>query len=321
MTSSRAKDPDSTSEWAATKERGSSTLLGIVVWCIHKLGVVPLRPLVVPIALYYCIFDGRARRASQAYLLRVGVYDENDGRRARLIHTYRHFRSFAEVILDRLAIWGGSHDDFAITIHGKRTVLDLVEKNRGGFMVSAHLGSFDVMRVIAREADIPVNVLIFTANAPQINAAFAALDPRARVRLIEVDPQSTFFPSTVLEIRRRIEAGEFVATMGDRAQPGTRSRVAEVDFLGGRARFPESIFLLAMIIGAPVLLAAALRTGSQSYEVFFETLADGQKVARNERQEHVDEQLQAFAHRLEFLCRKAPHQWFNFYDFWRPAER
>ena len=290
----------------------------MVVWCIRKLGAAPLRPLVIPIALYYCLFDARARRASQAYLLRVGAYREGDGRRTRLMHTYRHFRSFAEVILDRLAIWGGSQDEFEITIHEKRTVLDLVEKNRGGFMVSAHLGSFDVMRVIAREADIPVNVLIFTANAPQINAAFAALDPRARVRLIEVDPQSTFSPSMVLEIRRRIEAGEFVATMGDRTPPETRGRVAQVDFLGGRADFPESVFLLAMVIGAPVLLAAALRSGPKRYDMFFETLSDGQKIPRNERQKHVDLQLQTFAQRLEFLCRKAPYQWFNFYDFWGP---
>ena len=70
-----------------------------------------------------------------------------------------------------------------------------------------------------------------------------------------------------------------------------------------------------------MLLTLALRTGPRRYEVFIETLSEGTpKVSPSERKRVLEEQLQAFAHRLEDFCRQAPHQWFNFYDFWKLPE-
>lgn len=309
-------------EWAATNERGSSTLLAVVVWCIRKLGTGPIRLLVVPVALYYTVFDGRARRASRRYLIRVGLCDENAGFLDRLVHTYRHFRSFAEMILDRLILWGGDPDEIGVTIRGPENVLDLLAQQRGAFMVGAHLGNFDVLRIIAREADIPVNALMYTANAEQINSAFEMLDPTARVRILDVTPGSVASANITLNIRQRIAEGEFVASTVDRFHPGDGSQEVEVDFLGERARFPKGVFRLAMILRAPVLLTVALRTGPGRYEIFFETLSDGSsEIDRNERRKVLDEQVQHFAARLEHYCRRAPYQWFNFYDFWHRGER
>ena len=43
------------------------------------------------------------------------------GRRGRVtwLDSYRHFYSFSENILDRLALWSGAYDDFEITVHGR----------------------------------------------------------------------------------------------------------------------------------------------------------------------------------------------------------
>ena len=189
-------------------------------------------------------------------------------------------------------------------------------------MVGAHIGNFDVLRVIARDADIPVNVLMYTANAAQINSAFEALDPTSRVRILDVTPGSVASADITLNIRRRIAEGEFVATMGDRFSPGDGSQEVEVDFLGERARFPKGVFRLAMILRAPILLTVALRTGLGHYEIFFETLSDGSpEVDRSKRREVLEEQIQHFSTRLEHYCRRAPYQWFNFYDFWQRGDR
>ncbi len=294
----------------------------MVVWCIRKLGARPIRFLVIPVALYYTIFDVRARRASAQYLARVGRCPENAGLLNRLAHTYRHFRSFAEMVLDRLILWGGDPDEIGVTIRGPENVLNLLSQQQGAFMVGAHIGNFDVLRVIARDADIPVNVLMYTANAEQINSAFETLDPTARVRILDVTPGAVASASITLDIRRRIAEGEFVASMGDRFIPGSGNQEAEVDFLGERARFPQGVFRLAMVLQAPILLTVALRTGPGRYEIFFETLSDGSSQPdRKERQTVLDEQVQHFATRLEHFCRHAPYQWFNFYDFWHRGEQ
>jgi len=318
----RQKTKKTTPEWARTRERGSSLLLGVVVWCIRKLGSAPIRPLVLPIALYYCLFDSYARRASEDYLVRVGTCKPDDGFIARRVHTYRHFHAFAEVILERLALWSGAYDDFDITLHGHEHVLDLIKKGRSGFMVGAHLGSFDILRVLAQKDDIPVNVLMFSANAELINTAIESLAPDARIRIIDIDVSATTSASMALHIRECIESGEFVATMADRVDPGGRGRITEVDFFGGRVPLSQGPFLLAMILGVPVILTLALRTGPRRYEIFFENIGRGtEKVTGRKRRDLIDAQLQTFANHLEGFCKQAPLQWFNFYDFWNPTRK
>jgi predicted LPLAT superfamily acyltransferase len=231
----------------------------------------------------------------------------------RLRDTYRHLYSFAEVLLDRISLWFGSIDEFEVEIHGREHLATLFESKSCAFLVGAHIGSSDVLRVVAREADVPVNVVMYSANAERINDAFEALDPESNLRVINFDPFST---KAGFEVRSCIERGEFVAVLGDRVRPGAKSRVAYANFLGERAAFPQGPFLLPMVIRIPVILTIAIRTGPRAYDVYFEPLADSQPVPAGRREEVIQERVERFAARLEHYCKLVPLQWFNFYDFW-----
>jgi predicted LPLAT superfamily acyltransferase len=300
------------SEWDARKERGSRLALRFLVWGIRAIGYRRLRLLLAPIAVYYWVFATSARRASQAYLAKIATL-QGRCESPTLRETYRHIYSFAEVILDRLSLWSGSIDDFEIEIRGRDYLEKVLESKRGAFLVGAHIGSFDVLRVVAREADIPVNVVMYSENAERINDAFETLDPECNVRVINADPTSV---KAGFEVRTCIERGEFVAMAGDRILPGMRSRVAYANFLGQRAGFPKSPFLLPLVLRVPVILTIAIRTGPRAYDVYFEPLADEQALPSRHREEIVQERVERFAALLERHCMKAPLQWFNFYDFW-----
>ncbi len=303
--------------WASTSERGSRRALRFLLWCFRRFGDVPIRPLLAPIALYYCLFAVEGRRASRAYLARLHRYLGREGWHRSLRDTYRHFRSFADVILDRFSFWTGAYDEFEVVIHGREHMEGHIEGGTGAVLIGAHLGSFDVLRVISRDAGIRVNVLMFTAHAQKINEIFQILDPDCNVRVIEVDPGSV---RATFEIRRCVERGEFVAVLGDRVPAGGRNRVAYASFLGERAPFPQGPFLLAMLLGLPVILTLALRTGPRGYDIFLETLAEAGAVPKKDREKVIEERIQAFAARLEHYCAQAPYQWFNFHDFWSEAE-
>ena len=58
------------------------------------------------------------------------------------------------------------------------------------------------LRVLARDAKVRVNVVMFTANAQRINETFKELDPQCDMRVIEVDPSSV---RSAFEIRRCVE--------------------------------------------------------------------------------------------------------------------
>jgi predicted LPLAT superfamily acyltransferase len=312
-----SSNADSGHEWVSARERGSRFALGFLVWCIRRVGRAPLRLLLAPIATYYCLFARGARHASQAYLARIDRAQGGAGEPPGLRATYRHLYSFAEAILDRFALWAGAPDCFEAVLHGREHMEHYVEGRRSAILVGAHLGSFDVLRVIAREAKIPVNVLMYTENAQRINETFQALDPDCNVRVIEIDPTSM---RTAFEVRRCVERGEFVAVLADRVHPGGRDRIAHANFLGDPAPFPEGPFLLAMVLRLPVVLTIALKTGPRTYEVFLESLAEGDPVPAQDRAKVLRERIENFAARLEHYCMRAPQQWYNFYDFWADVE-
>lgn len=304
--------------WANVSERGSDLGLRFAVWSIRRLGEAPVKLLLGPIALYYCAFAPVARRASRLYLEQLDRFRGNPVRRVGLRDFYRHIYSFADVLLDRFAIWSGNSERFDIQLHGREHMLRVINEQRGGFLIGAHLGSFEILRLIAREADIPVNVIMYTGNAEKVNAALEALDPECKVRVIDIDPASA---RTAFDIRSCVSRGEFVAILADRVTVGGRTaRISQANFLGRPAGFSQGPFLVAMALRLPMIFTVALKTGPYSYDVFFETLATGEPVRAVDRARVVQQRIELFASRLEEYCQRAPLQWFNFYDFWADAK-
>ena len=142
----RESKRSSGSSWDARQERGSRLALRFVVWAIRSLGYYRLRVLLAPISVYYCLFAGPARRASREYLAKIAVA-QGRPRRIGLRDIYRHIYTFAEVILDRVSLWCESLEGFHVEIHGREHMESLVENRSGAFLIGAHIGSFDVLRV------------------------------------------------------------------------------------------------------------------------------------------------------------------------------
>jgi len=298
--------------WSSAQERGSALALRFIVGCVRIIGSGPLVVLLAPIAFYFVIFARESTSASRAYLRRIRRLRSESGEPGFLA-VFRHYYNFAAAILDRVALWSSAIDGFDIEIHGREHMEPAIEARSGAILVGAHIGSFDVLRVIAREADIPINVLMYSVNAERINDAFKRLDPDSTVRIIDLDQTSM---NTGLEIRRCIERGEFVAVLGDRMRPGSRDRVSYASFLGESAAFPQGPFLMAHLLQMPVVLTIALRRGPRCYDIYLETIADGARISPRERPAVIQKQIELYASRLEHYCLKAPLQWFNFYDFW-----
>jgi len=313
---SETSPPRGRSRWDDRRERGSRVALRLAVWGIRKIGHERLRILLTPIATYYFLFDGSARRASRDYLSRLSKL-QGDREPRKVGDVYRHIYSFAEVILDRLSLWSGSIDEFEIAIHGRKHLETLFESGEGALLMGAHLGNFDLLRLVAREASVPVNVVMYSANAERINAAFEVLDPGCNIRVINFDPRSV---NTVFEIRSCLARGEFVAVLADRSPPDAGRRVAHASFLGDRAPFPKGPSLLPILLRVPAILTIAIRTGPRTYEVYFEPLSDDEPITAKNRTRVVQDRVELFASRLEHYCKKAPLQWFNFYDFWSEVD-
>lgn len=307
--------------WTTVAERGSVFGMRITIWVFRVFGPRVSAWFVLPIVGYFFVSDARGRRASRRYLARVYAAP---GGAAALGHapgardSFRHYRQFALTILDRVAFALGRGRDFTIALEGAEHIDDVRASGRGAVLVGAHLGNFDALRALAHRSGVVVNVAMFTRHAARINRLLRELDPTIDVRVLHLDPAA---PDLALRLRACVDRGEFVAILGDRVGQGVRARVVRVPFFGVDAPFPQGPFLLAGVLGCPVLFIVGLRGGPARYDVFIEPLAGAVPIAPPLRTEHIRDLVATYARRLEAFCLRAPYQWFNFYDFWGEEKR
>lgn len=303
-----AKASAGDAEWMHRPEKG--TVLGIkalLLFCRifgRRGGIVLLRVIV----FYYAIFAGAARRAAQDYLRRLG-------QPAGFWGAYRNILYFAICALDRVFLVRGEVDRFVVTQNGMHHLERLRSAGRGAILLGAHLGSFEAMRAYGKHESLAINILAYFHNARMINTFLETVGADFRGRVIEIDPRDS---SYIFKVQAAIERGELVAVLGDRV--GVNEKTATAQFLGAPARFPTGPYTLAAILRCPIYLTFGLYNGANRYDLYCEPLCEQLELPRGAREAAIAAHVQRYADRLEHYCRLAPHDWFNFYDFWRAPQ-
>ena len=292
--------------WTARRERGSRSAVHLLVMIARVLGRPVARLILHPVVGYFLLTAPAARKASRDYLRRVLA------RKPRWRDLYRHMYCFAAATLDRVYMFDQTSSALQISKHNYRVIEDFRAGGRGAILLVAHLGSFELLRSVGDDsAGIRLRVLMDQASGAKANAAFSASQPELFRHVIDTSESDV---DRVLKVKAALDRGELVGLMADRCQPGERT--TNCHFLGDPAPFPLSPWLLAGLTKAPVILAFGLYRGKNRYEMHFEQFSDRLTLARAQRQAQAQAYAQAYAHRLEHYARKAPYNWFNFYDFW-----
>lgn len=308
----RARTSD---KWRSAPERGSMWWLHVIAWIYRQFGRRVCLAILHVVAFYFVVFAGAARRASRDYQETLWAIPR--GRAAldappSFRSVWRHIHEFSINIFDRLVAWSGDIGEIDFEHRGSDILLELAKRGGGGLLIGAHQGSFDMMRLLADQQEITVNVLMFTQHATRINAFFEQLDPNSRVRVLEIQPGSL---KTAFAVRECIARGEFVGILGDRIPPGARDRPAYVEFLGRRTAFSLSPFVLASVLGCPVVHTQCIRVSDRAYESSATVLSDfvDSKLPRRQK---ADALLRLYVAQIEATCYRSPYQWFNFFDYW-----
>ena len=294
-------------DWKQRPEGGGWVALWMIRAIARSGGRSVARLLLYPITAYFLIVRGPERGASLDYLTRALP------RPPGLIDLARHVHTFASTILDRVFLLSGQVQRFQINISGLAEVHTLLDQGKGLLMFGSHLGSFEVMRVLARQRpDIQVRVVLDRAHNAAVTQLLEALNPEIARTVIDAGQDG---PSIVLAIKQATAEGALVAMLVDRARPGEPWIAAPL--LGAQAPFPVAPWLIAAALKVPVALAFGLYRGGNRYDLAFEVFSQGLTVERHNRRQRLAELVAAYAQRLEHHMRSAPYNWFNFYDFWR----
>ena len=293
-----------TARWTHQSERGSRPLVLLIGWISLNIGHWAARLLLYPITAYFFLTAREQRRASRQFLTRAL------GRKARWWHVARHFHCFSGTILDRVYLVAGDHRRFELQMHGVDVALEHVATGRGHILLGAHLGSFEVMRMLAMINDrVTVKVLMHEDHNATITKLIYSLNPHFSESIIPVGGIDA-----LLQVKECLERGELVGILGDRV--AENDKTVQCRFFEREATFPSGPVLLASMLKAPVLLFFGLYLGNNRYALHFELFADEIEIGRYSRAEDIQQWAQRYAERLEHYARLAPYNWFNFYDFW-----
>lgn len=305
----------SAAHWADIGE--NTSVAGIRFLCaVHALaGRWPFRLCLYPVVLVYWLTSPLARHASQDYLHRLHAHARVFTRRPGWFQSLRHFAAFAETLLDKLLVSAGRYPVGQVRLE-HAAVLDAVQAGRGGLIVTAHMGCLELCQALAgRVSGFRITILVHTAHAVRINRMFHRLGSMPGVELMQV---TDLGPGAAAELARRVEAGQFVAIVGDRV-PLRGGRSLSASFLGAPARFPIGAWVLASVLACPVFTLSCLHQ-SGGYVVRLQSLAERVVLPRGARDAALAGYVAGFVAWLEAQVLASPYDWFNFFDFWHQVD-
>jgi predicted LPLAT superfamily acyltransferase len=301
--------------WAALEETGVSWGMKTLLLIYRLLGRTAFRLCLHPVVGYYFLANAPARQASQQYLSKLGAYFPELGLDGRLWHSYRHFIAFGETLLDKLVVWLEGIDPTQVEFHNRQLPADLIAQGQGALLLGGHLGNLQICQALAQwHGMVRLNILVHTKHTEKFNRLLSKVTRAGAIELIQVTELN---PAIAIRLNEKIQQGEFLVMVGDRIPVNGRGRTVQAQFLGAPAEFPQGPYWLASILRCPVYTLFSYPQGGR-YHIYTEPFAESIRLPRREpeKTQALAAWAQAYAERLEWHCRQAPLQWFNFYAFW-----
>lgn len=223
------------------------------------------------------------------------------------------FFNFGFGIVDRMSAWQGHVNKFKMTKINNQPFIDLNESNQGAVIMVSHLGNFEVSRMASgANKNAVFNVFMHTKNAQKITAAIKKFNPGYAANFIQGDALTM---ELAIELKEKVEAGEFVVIGGDRVPVKNEKAVVAADFLGRSAKFPIGPYVLAKVLKCPLLAIFCIKTAG-GYQVTFNSIADKVNFNKQNRDEVFKTLVAKYIESIEQQLKQAPLQWYNFHDFW-----
>jgi KDO2-lipid IV(A) lauroyltransferase len=223
----------------------------------------------------------RARRTLEDNLGRVSPRLSAAERRHIARQAFEHF-ALSIVEFSRLGRLPQDHLSRCVAVRGRRHLEAAGRGGRGVIVLSAHAGNWEWGAAWMASSGIRLHVVSRAHAHPWVERLFVRRRAERGVRTI---PGRPVWASAAPLLRQ----GEWVALMGDRPAPGSRTAVC------------AWAAALARRTGAVVLPAVILRTGRDRYAVHFAAPLDPAACAGR-----------GFPDKLQSMLRRAPAQWLAF---------
>lgn len=291
-------------EWEG-KSRG--TLLGykIYIFFLRNLGISAAYFLLRFVIFYYVLFSPKSNRDIYTYFRKRLGYSKYKS----VLSIYGSYYTFGKTLTDKVAISTGLRDRFTYTHDGIEHIDDLLKKNLGGILISGHVGNFEISHYFLedRYSISKISMVTTMAEHKNIQEYMDRISVKSHLKFIVVKEDM----SHIFEIHKAIDEGGLVVFTGDRYMPG--SKTLKENFLGKEAHFPIGPYLLASRLKMPVLFVYFMKGANRHYDLYARTAQFSARDAQGLLKEYTES--------MEWILKKYPLQWFNYFDFWDDRKR
>lgn len=282
------------------KSRGTVLGYKIFVFFIKKAGIKTAYFILYFVAAYYFIFLKKNNQAIFYYFKERLGYSYFKSKKM----VYKSYYTFGQTILDKVSIAAGMRNKFSYEFDGVEILKKLLSEKKGGVLISAHIGNFEIAEHFFGEIDVEFQINLVTTDLEHsaIKKYLEKITKKSSVKFILIKEDL----SHIFEINAALARNELVCFTGDRYFEGGKFLTEKL--LGEEAKFPAGPFLIASRLKVPVVFVYVMKEPNLHYHLY----------TREAIVKHRDEKvlLKAYTENLEMMLKEYPLQWFNYFDFW-----
>ncbi len=282
--------------------KSKGTVLGykIFVFFIKKAGVRTAYFILLFVASYYFLFLRKSNRAIFYYFRERLGYSWLKSKAM----VYKSYFTFGQTIIDKVSISAGMRNRFTYEFDGVEILKKLLAEKKGGVLISAHMGNFEIAEHFFGEIDLDFQINLVTTDLEHsaIKDYLEKITKKSSIKFIIIKEDL----GHIFEINAALARNELVCFTGDRYFEGVKSLTGSL--LGESAKFPAGPFLIASRLKVPVVFVYVMKEPKLHYHLY----------AREAEVKHRDENalLKEYIRSVESMVAKYPLQWFNYFDFW-----
>jgi predicted LPLAT superfamily acyltransferase len=292
------------SQWDG-KSKGTVLGYKIFVFFIKKVGIKAAYLILYFVASYYFIFLKKSNASIFYYFRKRLGYSYFKSKKM----VFKSYYTFGQTIIDKIAIGAGLKSKFTYEHDGGEKIIKLLEEKKGGVLISAHIGNFEIAEHFFSEIDVNFEINLVTTDLEHsvIKNYLESITQKPTIKFIIISEDL----SHIFEINAALARNELVCFTGDRYFEGVKS--LSENLLGQEALFPAGPFLIASRLKVPVVFVYVMKEPNLHYHLY----------TREAVVKHRDDKglLKEYTKSVEMMLEKYPLQWFNYFDFWNQLNK
>lgn len=282
------------------KSRGTVLGYRIFIFCMKNAGIQSAYFILYFVSFYYFLFSPYGTKSAYYYYRHRLGYSRLKSWKS----VYKSYYVFGQTIIDKVAISSGLRNKFTYEFDGIDTLKELLAAGKGGVLISAHVGNFEIAEFFFREIDFDskINIVTVDNERNEIKEYLESVTGKSNVKSIFIQEDL----SHIFEINAALSQNELVCFTGDRHFENTKYLSTEL--LGKTAKFPAGPFSIASRLRVPVAFVYVMKETNKHYHLY----------TRLATAKHRDSKglLENYVESIEKILQKYPLQWFNYFDFW-----